>query len=99
MGSCDYERFSVVFLDPRANAELVPRLHVALHASHAALPMVTSKFRPNIALPTLAPILLMQPLQRHINIYIYIPVKKTELTTGGIRCADHATPSIRKSWH
>jgi hypothetical protein len=31
-------RFSVVFLDPRANAELVPRLHVALHASHAAPP-------------------------------------------------------------
>jgi hypothetical protein len=27
------------------------------------------------------------------------PVKKTEKTTGGIRCADHATPSIRKSWH
>jgi hypothetical protein len=49
---------------------LVPRLHVALHASHAALPMVTSKFRPNIALPTLAPILLMQPLQRHVY-YIY----------------------------
>jgi hypothetical protein len=23
-------------------------------------------------------------------------VKKTELTTGGIRCADHATSSIRK---
>jgi hypothetical protein len=28
-----------------------------------------------------------------------VPVKKTELTTGGIRCADHATSSIRKSWH
>jgi hypothetical protein len=56
----------VVFLDPRANAELVSRLHVALHASHAALPMVTSKFRPNIALPTLTPILLKQPLQRHV---------------------------------
>jgi hypothetical protein len=27
------------------------------------------------------------------------PVKKTENTTGGILCADHATPSIRKSWH
>jgi hypothetical protein len=27
------------------------------------------------------------------------PVKKTETTTGGIRCADHATPSIRKSSH
>jgi hypothetical protein len=65
-------RFSVVFLDPRANAEFVPKLHVALHASHAALPMVTSKFRPNIALSTLAPILLMQPFQRHIYIYIYI---------------------------
>jgi hypothetical protein len=63
---------SVVFLNPRPNAELVPRFHVALHASHAALPMVTSKFRPNVALPTLAPILLMQPLQRHIYIiYIY----------------------------
>jgi hypothetical protein len=27
------------------------------------------------------------------------PVKKTELTAWGIRCADHATPSNRKSWH
>jgi hypothetical protein len=34
------------FLGPRANAELVPKLHVALHASHAALPMVTLKFSP-----------------------------------------------------
>jgi hypothetical protein len=25
--------------------------------------------------------------------------QKTELTAEGIRCADHATPSIRKSWH
>jgi hypothetical protein len=28
------------FLGPTANAELVPKFHVALHASHAALPMV-----------------------------------------------------------
>jgi hypothetical protein len=35
--------FSVVFLGPRTNAELVPKFHVALHASHAALPMVTLK--------------------------------------------------------
>jgi hypothetical protein len=27
------------------------------------------------------------------------PVKKTENTTGGIRCADHATPSIPNSWY
>jgi hypothetical protein len=27
------------------------------------------------------------------------PVKKTENSTGGIRCADHATPPIRKSWN
>jgi hypothetical protein len=44
-------RFSVVFLDPRANAELVPKFHVTLHASHAALPLVISKFRPNIGFP------------------------------------------------
>jgi hypothetical protein len=25
--------------------------------------------------------------------------RKSRLTTVGIRCADHATPSIRKSWH
>jgi hypothetical protein len=30
----------VVFLGPRANAELVPKFHVAQHTSHAALPMV-----------------------------------------------------------
>jgi hypothetical protein len=30
----------VVFLGPRANAELVLKFHVALHGSHAALPMV-----------------------------------------------------------
>jgi hypothetical protein len=33
-------RFSVVFLGPRANAELVPKFDVALHASHAAFRMV-----------------------------------------------------------
>jgi hypothetical protein len=38
--------FSMIFLGPRANAELVPRFHVALHASHAALPMVTLKISP-----------------------------------------------------
>jgi hypothetical protein len=42
--SCDRparSRFSMVLLGPRANAEIVFKLHVALHASHAALPMVT----------------------------------------------------------
>jgi hypothetical protein len=42
--SCDQptrSRFSMVFLGPRANAELVPKFHVALHASHEALQMVT----------------------------------------------------------
>jgi hypothetical protein len=33
--------------------------------------------------------------------YVHVrkSVKKTELTAGGIRCAGHATPSVRKSWH
>jgi hypothetical protein len=47
--SCDWptqSRFSVVFLGSRANAELVPKFHVALHASHAALPVVTLKISP-----------------------------------------------------
>jgi hypothetical protein len=50
--SCDRptrSRFSVVFLGPRANAELVPKFHVALYASNAALPMVISKFFLNAA--------------------------------------------------
>jgi hypothetical protein len=53
--SCDRPtrlRFSVVPLDPTANADLVPKFHVALHASHAALPMVTLNISPytNVAL-------------------------------------------------
>jgi hypothetical protein len=39
-------RFSVVFLGPRANAKLVPKFHVALYASHVALPMVTLNISP-----------------------------------------------------
>jgi hypothetical protein len=41
-------KFSVVFLGPRANAELVPKFHVILHASHAALSMITLKISPYI---------------------------------------------------
>jgi hypothetical protein len=50
--SCDrptQSRFSVVFFGPRANAKLVPKFHVALYASNAALPMVISKISPNAA--------------------------------------------------
>jgi hypothetical protein len=52
--SCDgptRSRFSVVFLGPRASAELVLKFHVALHASHAALPMVTPNIPPYCTLP------------------------------------------------
>jgi hypothetical protein len=34
----------VVFLGPRANAVSVPKFHVAVHASHATLQMVTPNF-------------------------------------------------------
>jgi hypothetical protein len=47
--SCDRptrSRFSLVFFGPRANAEMVPKFHVALHALHAALPKVTPKVSP-----------------------------------------------------
>jgi hypothetical protein len=36
----------VAFFGPKANAELVLKFHVTLHASHAALPMVTVKISP-----------------------------------------------------
>jgi hypothetical protein len=39
-------RFSVIFFDSRANAEFLPKFQVALHASYAALPMVTLKTSP-----------------------------------------------------
>jgi hypothetical protein len=38
-------------------------------------------------------------LKSYLEEIVAAPVKKTETTTGGIHCADHATPSIRKSWH
>jgi hypothetical protein len=40
-------------------------------------------------------------LSRYVKFHwlLLSPVKKAELTAMGIRCADHATPSIRKSWH
>jgi hypothetical protein len=44
------QKFSVVFLGHRANAGLASKLQVALHPSHAALPVVSSKFRSNLAL-------------------------------------------------
>jgi hypothetical protein len=47
--SCDRparSKFFVVFLASRTNAESVPKFHVAVQASHAALPMVTSKCSP-----------------------------------------------------
>jgi hypothetical protein len=40
--SCDHttrSRFSMVFLGPRANVELIPKFHIALHASHACSAM------------------------------------------------------------
>jgi hypothetical protein len=43
--SCDRptrSRFSLVFLGRSANAELVPKFHVALCVSHAALPVVVT---------------------------------------------------------
>jgi hypothetical protein len=43
----------VIFLSPRASAQLVPKFHVALHTSHATLPKVSSKFGLNVSLPTL----------------------------------------------
>jgi hypothetical protein len=42
--SCD-RPLGLVSLGPGANVELVPKFHIDLHTSHAALPVVASKFR------------------------------------------------------
>jgi hypothetical protein len=76
------ETFSVVFLGPGANAELVHKFDIALHASHAALPTVSSKFRRILALPMLDQnVTTMQPFRSHIQInsdhieYLYLKVQ------------------------
>jgi hypothetical protein len=48
-----WARFSVVLLSPWANAVLVPKSHVTLHASDAARPILISKFNPSVASPVL----------------------------------------------
>jgi hypothetical protein len=59
----------MLFLGPKAIAEFVFKVHVLLHASHTALPIVTIKFRPNVALPMLGQnFTVMQPFQRDIKI-------------------------------
>jgi hypothetical protein len=47
----------------------------------------------------MGPLSLVRILRSYLNEKVAASVKKTELTTGEIRCADHVTPSIRKSWH
>jgi hypothetical protein len=42
------------------------------------------------------PTSLVRQIEEILELKVAVPVKKTELTTGGICCADHATPSIRK---
>jgi hypothetical protein len=100
--SCDRptrSRFSVVFLCPRANAELVPKFHVALHASRAALPMVTSKFRPNVALPMLDQNgTMMHPFQHDIKL---IPIIRSQTSAQLLSFRFHtyslpkASPSLK----
>jgi hypothetical protein len=46
-----FKRFSMVFLRLRGNTEFVPKFHVALHAYHAALPILISKLCPKVAPP------------------------------------------------
>jgi hypothetical protein len=91
-------RFSVVFLGPRANAELVPKFHVALHASHLALPMVKSKFRPIVALQMLVQnFTIMQPFQRNTTIksftlcQIYLYQKDERALPGNLQTGDNVS--------
>jgi hypothetical protein len=42
------QEFSVVFMCRRTDADLVPKFHVALQASHAALPTSTYSFSSSV---------------------------------------------------
>jgi hypothetical protein len=70
----------VVFLGLRANAELAPKFHIALHASHAALPMVTLNILPY------STIILIFEFDFGLNHPVYGGYKYRDLTlqAGGI---------------
>jgi hypothetical protein len=45
---CNSLKVSEVFFSTRENGELLPKFHVALHASHILLPILTRKFCPSV---------------------------------------------------
>jgi hypothetical protein len=45
----------VIFVGATINSDLISKFHIALHASNAALLMLTSQFRPNAVLTMLMP--------------------------------------------
>jgi hypothetical protein len=72
-------RFSAVFINPAANAELVPKFRCALHASHAALTTATYKFRSNVR----SNFTMMQPFQWYRRTIIpIICIASTRRTRG-----------------
>jgi hypothetical protein len=68
-------RFSVIFLCAVANAEFVPKFHVSLLASHAALPMVTSTFQSRATFPKLMSELI--PIEHRLNFSPLLITKST----------------------
>jgi hypothetical protein len=77
---------------------LVPKFHVALHASHVALPMVKSKFRPIVALQMLVQnFTIMKPFQRNTKIksftlcQIYLYQKDERALPGNLQTGDNVS--------
>jgi hypothetical protein len=95
-------RFSVVFLDPRANAELVLKFHVALHASHAALPMVTLKISPciNVTLTFDFHFGLEHPIHRGYGWGSPTPRRRSNCQTKTLKCGygPHLGPGTKTNW-
>jgi hypothetical protein len=92
----------VVFLGPRANAELVPKFHVALHASHAALPMVTLKSLPctNVTWTSDFDIGLDHPVHSGYGWGSPIPRRRSNCETKKLKSGygPHWRPSTRTNW-
>jgi hypothetical protein len=88
---------SRTFVGHRANAELVPKFHVTLHVSHAALPTLTPMFRISVAYSmltsTLHHMLLSHDFMFQFGVLSNGPVWKAENAAVGFDVLTTCQPS------
>ena len=78
-----HEGFYMLFVARGRNADLMPKLYVALHAYYAYLPLLTSNFRPSTVHPSYINFSIMQPPIQKTNLD---PITKTPHLTNYFCC-------------